>query len=55
MNGLAILQWELFISAKPFKFSVSSMTHVLKLEACANHKFHVDKSFGGVGYFDALS
>ena len=43
-----------FISAKPFKFFVSSMTHVHKLEAHANCKFHGDKSFGSVGYFNAV-
>ena len=48
-------KWELFISAKPFKFLVSPTTHVRKLEARANRKFHADKSFGGVGYFNALS
>ena len=30
-----------------FKFFISSMTHVCKLEARTNHKFHADKSFGG--------
>ena len=50
-----VCQWELFISAKPFKFLVSPTTHVRKLEARANRKFHADKSFGGVGYFNALS
>ena len=49
------LQWGLCISVKPFKFFVSSMTHFHKLEARANCKFHVDKSFGVVGYFNALS
>ena len=39
------------VSAKPFKFLVSSTTHVRKLEARANRKFHADNSFGGVGYF----
>ena len=48
-------QWELFISVKPFKFLVSPTTHVCKLEARANRKFHADKSFGGVGYFNVLS
>ena len=54
-NLLLTVQWELFISAKPFKFFVSSSTHVRKLEARANRKFHADKSFGGVGHFNTLS
>ena len=32
-------EWELFISAKPFKFFISSTTHVRKLEARANLTF----------------
>ena len=38
-------QWGLCINAKPFKFFMSSMTHVHKLDAHTNHKFHVDKGF----------
>lgn len=38
------------ILPKPIKLSASSMTRICKLEACANHKFHVAKSFGSVGY-----
>ena len=34
---------------------MSSTTHVHKLEAHANCKFHADKSFGGLSYFNALS
>ena len=48
------MKWELFISAKLFKFLIST-THAHKLEARTNCKFHADKSFGGVGYFNALS
>ena len=33
------VEWELFISAKPFKFFVSCTTHIHKLEAWANRKF----------------
>ena len=49
------MEWELFISVKLFKFFISSTTHLRKLEAPTNRKFHADKSFGGVGYFNALS
>ena len=48
-------QWDLCISEKLFKFFVSSMTHLHKLEACANCKFYAIKSFSGIGYFNALS
>ena len=42
------------VIAKPFKFSVLPTPHVRKLEARANRKFHAAKSFGGIGYFNAL-
>ena len=42
----------LYIIAKPFKFSVSSMTHVHKPEARRNCKFHVvNKKSGHVRLF----
>ena len=36
----------IFITVRPFKFSMLSTTHVHKLGACAYHKFNA--SFGGV-------
>ena len=52
------LKKALCISAKPFKFFVSSMTHVCILEARAYRKLHANKSSGdvkgGAGYFNAL-
>ena len=53
--AVAVISMGVIHKCEAFKFFVSSMTHVRKLEAHTNRKFHADKSFGGVGYFNTLS
>ena len=54
-------QWALFITPKPFKFSMLFMSHVCKLEACTNYIFIFygirpeqlySKSMGEVSYLN---